>query len=104
MSPDTEQRHYNRDNDGLPMVFTDWRSNNFYTAVMLNHSTGGISFKSKFPVEPGSDVLVTIKGNEQQKEGYRSRGVVIWCRKIPEEDVYKYAIGAQYYEQPNSDL
>ncbi len=61
MGPITERRSYNRYNDGLPMFFTDWRSNNFYNAVMLNYSVGGISFKSKLPIKPGSDILGTRK-------------------------------------------
>ncbi len=98
-----ERRSDKRNHVEFPVVFTDWRSNAFFTAVIQNHSTGGIHFKSDTAVEPGSDILIRAEDslseeNGRYQGGYRCRAVVIWCKENPDEDSYRYIIGAEYYE------
>ncbi len=101
-----ERRNYKRKKVEFQIVFTDWSSNNFHNGIVCNCGIDDINFKSNIALSPGSDILIKTKDSQSRnteniQAGSNARAVVIWCKKIPDDDTFSYSVGAEFYEPNN---
>ncbi len=102
MAAYVEQRAYKRYDYQVPIAYEYYQSNNLVDAKMLNHSMGGMCFKSNHAIPKGVEIYIKminyspIASAPECREGYRAE--VRWCRKASREGMSHYEVGVNYYE------
>ena len=103
-----DKRRYKRYNLNASMVYAYHDSNFFYQARMCNYCKGGMCFRSKNAIAPGSDIYIMMESfppdtvGDDFYDGYLAE--VRWCQKILQEksEAYEeseaYKVGVQYYQ------
>lgn len=102
----TDKRAGKRRSYIASIVFSYFNKELCYEAETLNHSTGGMYFKSRTFLQPGATVYIRVKEFHPNGpctglcEGLRSATLadVKWCREISDANVPSYGIGVKYYE------
>ena len=96
-----EKRAYRRYTYSAPIYYEYHNTNNFYTAMMRNHSMGGMCFETKYAIPKGVEVYIKMKNYApdaappESREGYLAE--VRWCNK-KNNDTPRYEVGVNYFE------
>ncbi len=102
LSPHAEQRVYARRAHSAPILYEFYNTNNFYQAVMRNHSMGGMCFEAEFALPKGVEIYIKIKNHQPEsngpeaRKGYRAE--VRWCRRKIGSNPPSYEVGVNYFE------
>ena len=102
MKAGTEKRQFDRHDHDAPIVYAYRNSDKFFGAKMCNVSQAGMCFESNYAVKPGLDIYIMMESYTSDEigsevyDGYLAK--VIWCQKIPIEEVRLYRVGVKYYE------
>jgi hypothetical protein len=106
MKTPAEKRTYERCGCTALIAFSYFNKNQCFNVKTINHSEGGMSFKSSFFLQPGATVYIRAKKNLPNGsgtfvcEGLRSVTLaeVKWCSEELDADAFFYRVGAKYYE------
>ncbi len=100
--PFAEQRAYTRSSHSAPILYEFYNTNNFYQAVMRNHSMGGMCFEAEFALPKGVEIYIKIKNHRPESSGPESRkgyrAEVRWCRRKRGSNPPSYEVGVNYFE------
>ena len=102
MTPNHNQREYQRRDLKAPMVYAYQDSDLFYQARMCNYGKGGMCFESDSALEAGSDIYIMMENffsmadDAEFYDGYLAE--VRWCRLSLQEDVEQFKVGVKYYQ------
>lgn len=100
--PLAEQRAYKRHSYTAPILYEFYKTNNYYQAIMRNHSMGGMCFEAEFALPKGVEIYIKIKNHKPETVGPESRvgyrAEVRWCRRKIGTDPPTYEVGVTYYE------
>jgi hypothetical protein len=91
----------------IPIHVYGVNSTNAVDALMVNHSTNGIGFKSNASFPEGMAIVFKINYsmvnhscvNDLENLPSISLGEVAWCRKFPADPSSTYGIGVKYFPQ-----
>jgi hypothetical protein len=106
MKTRAEKRTYERCGCTALIAFSYFNKKKCFNVKAINHSEGGMSFKSSFFLQPGATVYIRAKKNLPNGsgtvvcKGLRSVTLaeVKWCNEELDADAFPYRIGAKYYE------
>ena len=106
MKTNAEKRACERHRYTASIAFSYFNKEHFFEAQTLNHSAGGMCFKSNFFLQPGAIVYIRIKKIAPNNSctglchGLRSVTLaeVKWCDEEFDADVFSYGVGVKYYE------
>jgi hypothetical protein len=100
-----EKRHAERRRHVAPISFSYFNKEPCFDAQTFNCSSGGMCFKSKFFLKPGT--IVCIRSKNSNPNGFGNGVVeelrsmtlaeVKWCREIHDGDVSAYGVGVNYF-------
>lgn len=97
-----DKRVYKRYEYQAPIVYEYGNTNNYYDALMCNHSMGGMCFESNYALPKGVEINIKMKNFSPQSIGPESRAKyraeVRWCMELDEENAHSYKIGVTYFE------
>ena len=100
-----EKRHDERWPQMVPISFSYFNKESFFEGQTVNYGSGGMGFKSKFFLKPGTTVFIRLKKTNPNGIGnvvFRAlRSVTLaevkWCREISDIDVPAYGVGVGYF-------
>ncbi|MFZ5570466.1 MAG: PilZ domain-containing protein [Thermodesulfobacteriota bacterium] len=98
----SEQRAYVRKSHSAPILYEFYNTNNYYQAVMRNHSMGGMCFEAEFALPKGVEIYIKIPNHQpgsngpEARKGYRAE--VRWCRRKNGTNPPSYEVGVNYFE------
>jgi len=101
-----EKRKDSRFKMNAPLIYRINLTGANYRAKKLNHSSTGISFKSKHDLKPGTVVYIRRKGCAQKCSGGKAcegcrmvtLATVKWCNQIEDAGMGRpYWVGAKYF-------
>jgi hypothetical protein len=106
MKTNAEKRDCERHSYTAPIAFSYFNKEHCFEAQTLNHSAGGMCFKSNFFLQPGATVYIRIKkfvpNNSCAGLCHGLRSVTLaevkWCDEELDADVFSYGVGVKYYE------
>ena len=106
METTAEKRAGGRHSYTAQIVFSYFNKEHCFDAQTLNHSAGGMCFKSNFFVQPGSTVYIRVKKFAQSNSrtglchGLRSVTLaeVKWRDEELDARLFPYGVGVKYYE------
>ena len=104
----SNKRAYSRKTYEAPVMYTNYNTENYYTAKMYNSSLSGVYFESERTLQPESDIcikMITQLSEEPEPDvckAYPCRGRVKWCKKIHKSGISCYGIGIQYLAESHT--
>ncbi len=106
MGTNTDKRACERHRHTASIAFSYFNKEAYFDALTLNHSAGGMCFKSSFFLQPGTGVYIRVKKFHPNNsctgycDGLRSVTLaeVKWCGEEPGVDAFYYGVGVKYYE------
>lgn len=106
MKTNAEKRTCERHSYTASIVFSYFNKEHCFEAQTLNHSAGGMCFKSNFFLKPGATVYIRVKKFHPNNSyvglcsGLRSTMLaeVKWCDEKLDAHVFSYGVGVKYYE------
>lgn len=106
MKTNAEKRACERHSYTASIAFSYFNKEHCFEAQTLNHSAGGMCFKSNFFLQPGATVYIRVKKFHPNNSctglchGLRSVTLaeVKWCDEELDTDVFSYGVGVKYYE------
>jgi len=97
-----EQRSYERYIFRAPVTYEYFRTNDYFGAVINNHSMGGMCFETSYAIPKGVEVYIKMTNyspNSSAPEcraGYHAE--VRWCQEQKNGGPSTYRIGVNYFE------
>ncbi len=97
------KRNYSRNNYKAHILYSDYATDNYIDAEMLNYSLGGMYFEASQESQPGSDIcvkMVKYSPDTLGPEAYKAyRAKIKWCKKKHKKSASRYGLGVQYIDK-----
>jgi hypothetical protein len=110
MSFEPEKRRFPRHDHSAPLTYCHFQasahdSSDHYPGELLGHGAGGLRFKSRSAVRPGTMLLIKLNCGSGSSpgpdawEGFRTVTLaeVMWCQPASEEEGAEFLVGAKYF-------
>jgi hypothetical protein len=101
-----KQRAYSRKTYEAPIMYTNYDTENYFSAKMFNSSLSGVYFESERALQPESDICIKMVpqlSEAPEPELCRAcRARVKWCEKINKSGISCYGIGVQYLAESHT--
>jgi hypothetical protein len=97
-----EQRTYKRYVYRAPVTYEYFRTNDYFGAVIHNHSMGGMCFETHYAVPKGVEVFIKITNFSPEasapecRKGYHAE--VRWCQERKDVEQPTFRVGVHYFE------
>lgn len=85
-------RRYIRHPSDIPIAYYAEKSKEHFRESLKNISTGGVAFRSREYIQPGSSIVVYIP---VMQSPLKIPGLVVWCHKKKTH----YAVGLKFVDQ-----